>query len=252
MNTPSNISQIFEKLNDLKALFIYGERLIPIIQSLMDFMKDTGPLLENINRSIADSTSKLPKVANQISSVTNATELATTEILDLVDNVNSDVSEVEKALHILVEPNERKTFIEQKLSEMFRTNEDAVKYFDEYILLNETSKTIIPLFKTFEKIKNDANNITISLQVQDITSQQLAAVTHLMESVQKRLSALVQDLEDSEPKTIEQKDLNHSQQITFDPTARYCRNPDKQEQVDSIIKNELVSASQDEIDKLFS
>ena len=45
------------------------------------------------------------------------------------------------------------------------------------------------------KIKDDANNITLSLQVQDITSQQLAAVNHLIESVQAKLGKLVVNLE---------------------------------------------------------
>jgi len=252
MNGPTNISQIFNKLNDLKAVFVYGERLIPILQSLMDFIKDTVPLLENINHSIADSTSKLPKVANQISSVSIATELATTEILDLVDNVNNEISNVEKTLHTLVEKNEQKDLLQEKLSAMLKDNHEAKELFNQYLSFDDLSKTVNPLFKTFEKIKDDAYNITISLQVQDITSQQLAAVTHLMESVQKRLSTLVQDLEDSAPKTIEPDDLCSTEAVTFDPLARYSKDPYKQEQVDSIIKSELKSTTQAEIDKLFS
>jgi hypothetical protein len=61
-----NLSQLFSKLDDLKKVFTYGEKLIPVIQSLGEFMKETVPLLENINRSIAESTSKIPKATNQI------------------------------------------------------------------------------------------------------------------------------------------------------------------------------------------
>ena len=95
MMSAENMSQLFAKLNDLKKVFSYGERLIPVIHSLGEFMKETVPLLENINKSIAESTSKIPKASNQIQSVTSATELATTEILDLVDVLNVDLDSIQ-------------------------------------------------------------------------------------------------------------------------------------------------------------
>src|SRR5690554_1215843 len=98
MKQSNNMSELFEKLNDLKTVFRYGQKLIPIIQSLIDFMKDTVPLLENINNSIADSTQKMPKATHQISNVTSATELATTEILDIVDVISNDISIIENEL----------------------------------------------------------------------------------------------------------------------------------------------------------
>ena len=95
MMSSENMSQLFAKLNDLKKVFTYGEKLIPVIQSLGEFMKETVPLLENINKSIAESTSKIPKASNQIQNVTSATEMATTEILDLVDVLNADLESIE-------------------------------------------------------------------------------------------------------------------------------------------------------------
>ncbi|MCK9212589.1 MAG: hypothetical protein M0P61_17295, partial [Ignavibacteriaceae bacterium] len=64
MKKATNLSELFEKLDDLKTVFRYGEKLIPVIQGLVDFMRDTVPLLENINTSIAESTSKIPKATN--------------------------------------------------------------------------------------------------------------------------------------------------------------------------------------------
>ena len=77
-----NMKEIFGKIDDLKSVFKIGERILPILQSLIDFMGEIIPLLENINTSISDSTNQMPKVSHQINNVTSATELATTEILD--------------------------------------------------------------------------------------------------------------------------------------------------------------------------
>jgi len=88
-----NINDIFNKLSDLKELFRIGEKIVPILQSVIEFMKETIPLIENINISIADSTSKFPVAKDQINNVTNATELATTEILDLVDEITNRITE---------------------------------------------------------------------------------------------------------------------------------------------------------------
>ena len=49
MKHVSNMTELFDRLNELKVVFRYSEKLIPIIQNLMDFMKDTVPLLEDIN-----------------------------------------------------------------------------------------------------------------------------------------------------------------------------------------------------------
>lgn len=251
MDTVANMSQIFEKLNDLKAVFVYGERLIPIIQSLIDFMKDTVPLLENINYSIADSTSKIPKVTNQINNVTNATELATTEILDTVDSLNKDLTVIEKTMQeVLTKENDKKDFLLSIIPLL--NKENAAEFVEDFINKNSSSEKLSDLLTQVGKMKNDANNITISLQVQDITAQQLAAVTHLIESVQSRLSSLIVDLEHSDMKHVENLEIKVEEGVAFDPNARYTKSTEIQETVDSIINSEVLNASQAEIDKLFS
>lgn len=249
MSNAATMSQLFEKLNDLKKVFVYGERLIPVIQSLVDFMRDTVPLLENINRSIADSTSKIPKAANQISDVTNATEMATTEILDLVDGVNIDVDKIKKLLDELAENEKHKDEMFQILSDTL--NENQNKSLNELRKVTANSATLKMLNELILKIKTDANNITLSLQVQDITSQQLAAVNHLIQSVQGRLSSLVMDLDETQIREQEEKEEKLEQNSTFDPNARYHKLTTHQTDADEIIKKSFEKASQEEIDKLF-
>ena len=253
MRRVENMTQLFDKLNDLKSVFSYGQKIIPIIQSLIDFMKETVPLLETINKSIADSTNKIPKAQDQINNVTNATELATTEILDIVDVISDDIQKIEATVTILEEKEKFKTDIRNKLRGHLAGNSEALQLLDEYEKENVVSVTISGLLESFQKIKNDAYNITLSLQVQDVTAQQLAAVNHLIESVQDKLASLINDLSDTEMKqTDDGSGIVAPEGATFDPNARYEKSGDGQKMVDSILNDQKSKQSQDDIDKLFS
>jgi chemotaxis regulatin CheY-phosphate phosphatase CheZ len=221
MELRTNMENIFEKLGDLKSFFIYGQKLIPILQKIIDFMQSTVPLLENVNREIQDSTSKIPKAALQINSVTSATEVATTEILDVVDGVSMDIHSMKAKLESIKS----------------RMGEDD---------------DLVTLLGMIEKIEARMMNITISLQVQDITSQQLSSVNHLIQSIQEKLSSLVNDLANKENKEIPSIDL-YPRDGTFNADARYEKNTKSQELVDSLVtKRNNSKTSQEEIDKLFA
>lgn len=254
-----NMTQLFEKLNDLKAVFAYGQKIIPIIQNLVDFMTDTIPLLESINHSIADSTSKIPKASHQISNVTHANEMATTEILDLVDVISNEVSKIEETLKKEIIFNDSGKELLSKLTSSTTGNAEAQKLITE--LQNLFTVNIIPtaVFESIEKIKNDAYNITLSLQVQDITSQQLAAVNHLIESVQNKLSGLIVEIEEAEVhdhkidyiKEPDSMEIEAPNSAAFNPNARYKNDGESQKIADELIGIKS-TASQEEIDKLFS
>jgi chemotaxis regulatin CheY-phosphate phosphatase CheZ len=251
MMSPENMSQLFAKLDDLKKVFSYGERLIPVIHSLGEFMKDTVPLLANINKSIAESNAKIPRATNQIQSVTDATELATTEILDLVDSLNHDLSEIEKTmLNLLTGESEKEEFLKGLIPMLNRP--DAEEYILNFLHENSSSDKIGELLLQIGKMKTDTESITISLQVQDITTQQLATVNHLIESVQKRLVSLIDDFGSAKINPGYESKITYPKGLAFDPGARYTKEAGKQELADELINSEAHQASQDEIDKLFS
>ena len=258
MKHSENMADLFDRLNELKYLFHYGQKIIPIIQSLIDFMKDTVPLLDNINTSISDTTRKIPKATHHINDVTFATELATTEILDIVDMISGDVQKIEKTLKELIdkEPERKEAFTQLKL--LIGKNPEAEALLDKLEATSLAFPVISPLFSLVQKIKNDSYNITLSLQVQDITSQQLAAVNHLIGSVQERLATLVSELQDSDIVELETPEVPADggkiiapDGATFDPNASYSKQ-NHQQKVDDIINDEAQKTSQAEIDKLFS
>ena len=250
MEKISSMTKIFEKLGDMKRLFQYGQKIVPILQSLVDFMQETVPLLETINHSIADSTSKIPKATNQISDVTSATELATTEILDLVDLISSTLKTIEKMLKNLKDAETRKYNFILELKEVVKDNEQALDLIKKYESSNNASAEIDKTLLYFPQLQDDTYKITLSLQIQDITSQQLAAVTHLIESVQQKLASLIIDIDDAKLKEVEVIGIKAPEGASFDPDASYIGSGKRQDAADDLIRSH--KASQDEIDKLFS
>ncbi|MDP3150697.1 MAG: protein phosphatase CheZ [Ignavibacteria bacterium] len=252
MKSATNLSELFEKLDDLKTVFRYGEKLIPVIQGLVDFMRDTVPLLENINSSISESTSKIPKATNQISNVTSATELATTEILDIIDIISNDISTAETAISSLIKIEKEKVEILSVIKTLVGGNEKVDALFERYEKINYVNPILAPLTELLEKTRTNVYNITLSLQVQDITAQQLASVNHLIESVQERLTSLVIDFEVTNVSVLDSSVIQVPQNTTFDPNARYSKSVDQQDAADELVKDHHNRTSQDEIDKLFS
>jgi chemotaxis regulatin CheY-phosphate phosphatase CheZ len=248
MKKAANMSELFDKLNDLKSVFRYGEKLIPIIQSIIEFMKETVPLLENINTSIAESTSKIPKATNQILNVTNATEIATTEILDLIDEISNNLG---KAGSISKQISDE-YIVRRKIWDKIKltlNDEILIKEYEDADndLLNSENQSGI-----FNKIQEELYRITLSLQVQDITAQQLASVNHLIESVHNKLSLLITDFQHAELKDVDNTDMPAVEGATFDPNARYHDKTEQQEVVDALVNTLYEKTSQAEIDKLFS
>jgi chemotaxis regulatin CheY-phosphate phosphatase CheZ len=251
MSNLNSMTTVFEKLTDLKNIFKFGERIVPVIQSLIEFMRDIVPLLENINLSIADSTRKIPQAANQIQNVTSATELATTEILDLVDEITNILTGIEsQAVDFFKDINERVSSYE-KLKEMFKDNEEVLSLVEKISPSKAAELQKTNILENIAKIKADSYQITLSLQVQDITAQQLASVNHLIESVHSKLSSLIQD--------IDQADLNADikgivmetpEGVVFDPNASYSNKEERQKEIDVLV-NQSIKTTQEEVDNLF-
>jgi len=252
MKQVSSMSELFERLNDLKIVFRYGQKMIPIIQSLIDFMKDTVPLLEDINTSISDTTNKIPKAKDQINNVSSQTELATTEILDIIDSISNDVEKVNKYIKEIKDMEEEKKKTWEAVKNLIPYSSESEKYINHFESLDIFSSTLPSMEAIFSKIRDDVYNITLSLQVQDITSQQLAAVNHLIESVRLKLSSLIIHLDETDLTSIENVKLDIPVGSTFDPDAVYTKSTERQEAADLLINSINNKATQDEIDKLFS
>lgn len=277
-----NLKEMLDKANELRALFIFGQRVIPFLEEIFIFVSEIEPLLEEINVSIAENLKKMPSATKQLSKVTEATELATTEIMDILDNLTYKSDVISRNLNQLREIKDHQIQASSKLLEIIhkgiQANENLNDYLPEIskamemIKENEATqfdKTINETNSILDSINMDSSSIMMSLQVQDITSQQLAAVNHLIETVQEKLMKIIEKFEKTSIDTLIQKpdtesDTNVSKlhrDIAFDPDAVKTTKEKEgmQSSVDELIKMHKVELNneeppehtlQDEIDKL--
>lgn len=223
-------STVLTRMDELKALFSFGQRMMPIAKALFDFLQEIVPLLESINLSIQESNAKIPTAARKLDSVTQATELATTEILDLVDKIAVQITEI-------------KTTVEE-----MRTTGQAPQFETSYKSIEEK----------LDNIEMNTSSIMMSLQVQDITSQQIAAVNHLMASVQGRLGSLVSDFGKANFDDMKSAEIDFPTDVTFDANAVYSKSSERQELANNVVSTMSTDpsgsalSSQADIDALFA
>ncbi len=280
-----NLKEMLDKANELRALFVFGQRVIPFLEEIFIFVNDIEPLLEEINVSIAENLKKMPSATKQLSKVTEATELATTEIMDILDNLSFKTDVISQNLNSLrVIKDEHHQSVERLLDilhKAIQSNENLNDYLPEISSivglikenhLEKFDNTVTETKSILDSINMDSSSIMMSLQVQDITSQQLAAVNHLIEAVQGKLIHITEKFETTSIDTLMAQEDNVSyntnvskmhRAIAFDPDAvkTTAEKEQMQSSVDDLIKmhkaeisgEELQeSASQEAADEFFS
>lgn len=183
------------------------QKLVPFIEEIFKFVNDVKPLLDEINVSIRDNMDKMPNATRQLSKVTEANENATNEIMDMVDGImdkafkidtnmqrmnaiNQDTRIFPKTiLKVLAEistGNFGKDEILSKIKSEIQVCEDENQEFDDLVNINKDLS---------QKISDESNAIMMALQVQDITAQQIAAVSFLMQNVNSRFSVFLENFD---------------------------------------------------------
>jgi hypothetical protein len=257
-----DITLLLQKADELRALFLLGQKVIPFLEEIFLFMRDIQPLFEEINHSIEENLKKMPNASASLTKVTEANELATTEILDIVDGIfykadllnesfknfdNSKSKNLENAvklLEVIYKGIEKKSNLETILPQLGKSI-SALKQDRESESRNTFSDTL-------NSLRNDASSIMISLQVQDITSQQLAAVNHMLITVQDKLGAILNHFSNTDLTMIGKQavDSSHDEsvnistmhrKIAFDPIAVESLDAslNRQDNIDDLIQAHL-------------
>jgi methyl-accepting chemotaxis protein len=120
-----SINEMITKLEDIDSVFKFGEKMIPVVEGFVSFLGDFLPFVEQVSGSIQDTRSKIPEASDQINKVTNATELAMTEVLDKIDEINSQLESVNECMDDLVEKREASAEIVRKLETLLHKNTEA-------------------------------------------------------------------------------------------------------------------------------
>lgn len=191
---------IQETLSDLHSIFIWGEKAAPFLEDLIEFIESLTPLIEEINRSLHESAKRFPSAQSQLDDVTKATELATNEILSLLekglDECNAIDKENKSDIVVVSNFSEFKNALRSDIRGALSDSDPRVHVLHAK-LWHQTDKLVTNLQassdakkKSVTALRSKLNKILMSLQVQDITTQQISAVIHVIQSIRSRLSEL--------------------------------------------------------------
>ena len=213
----------FQKQSDeLKALLTLGQRIIPLIEEMFYFIMEINPILDEINSSIADNLKSMPIASVKLSKVTEATENASNEIINLVDTISVNNMSISANLKQISDDylmkNDKIKNLKNLILELVQNNKmnsgdsikEAIKKIQDDDLL-ASDNLFDSTFEMLDKISEDSSSIMMSLQVQDITSQQIASVNHILTTIQSKLSDIWNKFNDSDF-----IDVNYKKEESFD------------------------------------
>ena len=246
----SQIEKIIRKVEELKALFIFGQRVMPFLEDLFYFIQEIVPLLDEINTQLKESSKRMPKASSQLNKVTEATEMATQEILDMVDGIVFKVNGIQTNINrfksysdlqddLSKRIQKRLTLLEQK----YPDDQDIKGMKELWEKVDQSGNIPDPLesSKTYiNEIRMLASNIMISSQVQDITAQQIASVNHLISSVQEKLSEVLTKLDTENLPELTDVPKIPIKKVAFDPNAVYTKAGERQHIVEDILSGKDV------------
>jgi chemotaxis regulatin CheY-phosphate phosphatase CheZ len=194
---------------------------VGMIRDFIEHVRSIVPLLEHVKISMEESSSKIPKASKQLNDVTSATESATVEILNVLEAITARIGETEKELEV----------VRQFVGRTNGTAESAMAV-----------KSVETIQRMLAETKDNSMNIAIALQVQDITSQQIAGVAHTIESIRLALGKALKRFDTPEDPTSaqagEQGETATAEptDVHFDSDARFTTTPDRQDLADEVIK----------------
>ncbi|MCE5272919.1 hypothetical protein LLH00_16690 [bacterium] len=247
-----DINGILQKVEELKSVFSFGVRFLPFLEDLLVFVQEMAPMLNEMNQSIQDSSSKMPKAVQQLDKVTSATELATNEILDKVDSMLGRLDQVTTNFNVVrerlsaeqtalsgiagaIEELLELPGVREGLNRVFEDEKarqkgvEIKKIVDEFLSGKIGEDVPQSVENLLQDTQTDAYDIMNALQVQDITAQQIEGAHGLLRSVQERLNMLITKYSEAEPPAIFREAKAHDINAIFD------MDDDRQKAVDEVL-----------------
>ena len=202
----AEVSRLVNSFKAIKGYFDTTKKYMPQIAKLVVFIEDVIPLLDAIHDDIHQSTSLIPKATAKLDKVTSATEMAATEVMDIVDNVIEKLNAITEKVETIEEHS---------------SDPDQVK------------KAAADIRSKVDASQDDLFSIMNALQFQDITTQQINAINHTIDSVQIKLGELLRGFEE------DGFELAKVRNFAFDPDAEFDfeRSSESQKVADEMIEN---------------
>ncbi len=235
---PEELNIIVRKVEELRALMVFTQRTIPFLEDVFAFVKDIVPLLDVLKASVETTSEKLPHASKQLDKVTTATEIASTEIMNIVDAMYPKVDRMR------AEQERRKAAVEatraslKQLCDLVEGTPAAKEAHALCAGIQAQMDVFLPAdeaVQEVESIQMDCTNIMIALQVQDITAQQIAAVNKLMQSVDEGLNRLLKHFSKSSSEPQVSRYKHRRLDIVFDSSAEFDASGERQRAADAVM-----------------
>ena len=156
MSSNINMEEVLKRIEDIRGMLQLSDEIIPFLSDLFRFIKEVIPLMMAIKSSIKDSASKLPTASQNISTVSETTELATHQMLDKLDIIMDRMYSLSDNLGDSDQDKEKKAIVSE--------------------------------------VQNEVNDIISALQFQDITSQQLEHANRILEAIYDKFLNLFESI----------------------------------------------------------
>lgn len=159
--------------------------------------------IEYIRETVASSLENLPKASEKLDKITGETELATNELMDILDSLSESDSIVSKLVDELGE----------KLSDN-----------------PEGQEIVVKIKKIIEDNTDSHTKILETLQFQDLTTQQINYVATLIDKIEDEIKLLHSAFSEGEI-----KESRKVRNVAFDKDADFSIPGQGQDDVDSIL-----------------
>ncbi|HVO67023.1 MAG TPA: hypothetical protein VMT12_11115 [Syntrophales bacterium] len=252
---------LFKKVEELRAVFILGQRLIPFLEDVFELVYEIKPLLDEINLSMEENVSKTKIASMQLSQVTEATEMAIGKVIEIINglinkcgNILSNMNRLNE-LYLIRHDNVIKVL--ENIYKAANDKKDINKYMPQLSdIIDQLKKAESDDYKEIydstgellNSIVNDSHSMMMSLQVQDITSQKIAAANYLIETINEKIGNILMKFQSTKTCSFVEKDKNDS--ISFISTLHrpIGFNP---EDADIVTPKDDHYSSRDDIEALF-
>ena len=223
-----------------------------IIDTYAAILTHVIPLLDQIKGTIEESTRKIPGAATQLQSVTKDTESATMEILNVLDTMTGQINAAESGMTAV------RSVLAERESAMDRFGSQLKAFLDggagspdgpavrrlwqELAAVRDTRTPVAAVGEALESTKRHAMDIAMALQVQDITSQKIAGVHHMIESIREQLAWVLDHLHSNAEKDQggpggDGEKNARTEQRSFDDGAQFTSSTDRQDRADEIVQH---------------
>jgi chemotaxis regulatin CheY-phosphate phosphatase CheZ len=193
------VESILQKAAEVKVFCEYGQRTLPVLDEIAAFLREISPAIEDLKAVLEVAMVNIPKAAGQLGRVTEATEQASTQILNTLDKMVATLDEVITAVSTgmvssdLGAATNKMAGIVKALVEKSGWDADIValaEAWEAHIRSIKMSGPTSNLERLLKNLQDDCTEIMMALQVQDITQQHIGTVMGTIDAVAQELKKL--------------------------------------------------------------